>query len=99
MMTFDDLNHREPLHIHDAHVKQEPYYADFQQFKLLPHQGPIDTPEVLSVEPLQKVLDAFLQSIASGQNAFSDGAFARNVARVLAAIDASIAHQGSPICL
>lgn len=99
MITFDDLNHARPLHIHDAHVKQEPYYTDFQQFKLLPHQGSVDTPEVTATEPLKQVLNAFLQSMVSGQNAFSDAAFARDVARVLAAIDDSIAHAGSPVRL
>lgn len=99
MITWDDLKCSQPLRIYDAHVQQEPYYADFQQFKRLPHQGPVKAPEVKTKEPLENVLDAFLDAIGSGQSQFSDAAFARGVALVLEAIDASIHDQGAPVTL
>lgn len=99
MITWDDLNSCQPLRLHDAHVQQKPYYSDFEQFKLLPHQGAVTVPFVEPTEPLQNVLDAFLQGIRSGQTPFSDGRFARDVAITLDAIELSVAQQGVPVRL
>lgn len=88
MITWDDLNSCEPLRLHDAQVKQEG-----------PHQEVVTTPLVKSTEPLQNVLDAFLQGIHSGQAPFSDARFARDVAIILEAIESSVAQQGVPVSL
>ncbi len=68
---------------------------------ILKPQGQPDTQETPALkcpEPLKSVLDTFLESIENG-TAVTDGLFAAQVARVLAAVEASLRQGGAKICL
>lgn len=99
MLTWDDMHPQEPLRIYEAEVTQEPYYADFGQFKLLPQRGAVHIPALQQNEPLAEVLNTFLQAMHQGTPTGSDGTFAAGVAHTLAALQQSLQRQGAPISL
>jgi len=57
----------------------------------------LHVPDVPGDEPLRAQCDRFIEAIQTGRSPISDGAFGTRVVRVIEAIEASMAMNGSPL--
>ena len=96
MVVWNDMEWESPIQIYDRGVTIEPFYADFGEFQLLPRRGDVSIPAVRLIEPLKTQNEHFLEAVRKRTPPLSDGRFARNVVKVLEAIDASMKGGGIP---
>jgi predicted dehydrogenase len=98
MLTFDDLNHTEPLRLYDKQVTEArttPGFIDtFASFRASVRDGDITIPRITPGEPLRAECAQFLACIATGEESLSGGPEALAVIRVLEAIQRSLARRG-----
>lgn len=98
MLTFDDLNHTEPLRIYDKQVTDQlstPAFVDtFATFRASVRDGDITIPRITPGEPLRVECDHFLAAVAGGTPPLSGGRQALAVVRVLEAVQRSLARGG-----
>jgi predicted dehydrogenase len=98
MLTFDDLNHTEPLRLYDKQVTERPaqpeFLDTFASFRASVRDGDITIPRVTPGEPLRAECDHFLECIASGREPLTGGGQGLAVVRVLEAMQRSLEHHG-----
>jgi predicted dehydrogenase len=95
--VFNDLEAMEPVRLYRKGVGIADRFApEFGEFKLLLRDGDIIIPKVTVSEPLARVVEAFVRLALDGVENPSQGACGVNVARVLAAVEKSIARGGAP---
>jgi predicted dehydrogenase len=97
MVVFDDVDLLEPLRIYNKGFRRidesERVVDTFAKFRVELVHGDVVIPQVSTGEPLRLECQAFLDAIRDGAEPLSNGAFARNVVRVLEALDRSIAES------
>lgn len=98
MLTFDDLNHTEPLRLYDKQVTQSPRAADFVDtfatFRASVRDGDITIPRITPGEPLRVECEHFLECVAGGTPPLTSGRQALGVVRVLEAMQRSLQRGG-----
>jgi predicted dehydrogenase len=98
MLTFDDLNHTEPLRLYDKQVtdaRTRPAFIDtFASFRASVRDGDITIPRITPGEPLRAECRHFLECIASGAEPLTGGPEALAVIRVLEAMQRSLERRG-----
>jgi predicted dehydrogenase len=98
MLTFDDMNLNEPLHIYDKQVsaaRTGPTYVDsFASFYASARKGDVTVPKVARGEPLAAQCAHFLECIVTGKQPFTSGREGIAVVRALEAIQRSIRTGG-----
>ena len=98
MLTFDDLNHTEPLRIYDKQVTEsasDPGFIDtFATFRASVRDGDITIPRITPGEPLRAECQHFLECIAAGAEPATGGRQALAVVRALEAIERSLRNHG-----
>jgi len=98
MLTFDDLDHTEPLRIYDKQVTEArtaPAFIDtFASFRASVRDGDITIPRITPGEPLRAECHHFLECIAAGSEPLTGGREALAVVRVLEAMQRSLQHGG-----
>lgn len=96
MVVFDDVNMLEPLRIYNKGFRRvddrERVVDTFAKFRVELVHGDVVIPQVASGEPLRLECQAFLDAIRDGTEPLANAALARDVVRVLEAIDRSIAE-------
>jgi predicted dehydrogenase len=96
-LVFDDLNSLERVRIYEKGMSATMEADTFGEFKLIMRDGDIISPRVPNDEPLKNLASHFLNCIATNQKPLSDGQNGVDVVRVMAAIDQSLAQNGSPV--
>ncbi len=98
MLTFDDLNHTEPLRLYDKQVTETtsgPSFIDtFATFRASVRDGDITIPRITPGEPLRAECQHFLDCVAGGGAPFTGGRQALAVVRALEAVERSLRNQG-----
>jgi len=98
MLTFDDMNINEPLHIYDKQVtdlRTRPTYVDsFASFRASVRTGDITVPKVPLGEPLATQCAHFLECIVTGKQPLTGGREGVAVVRALEAMQRSIRARG-----
>ena len=98
MLTFDDMNINEPLHIYDKQVtdlRTRPIYVDsFASFRASIRKGDITVPKVPVGEPLATQCAHFLECIVTGERPFTGAPEGIAVVRALEAMQRSIRARG-----
>lgn len=97
MIQWDDLGALGPLTIFDKSVARESHYADFGEFHLLAREGDITMPRVPAAEPLKLEAEHFASCLKERAKPRTPAEQGVEVARVLDAIDRSMAAHGAPI--
>lgn len=101
MIVFDDVNLLEPLRIYNKSFRriddQEHVVDTFAKFRVELVHGDVVIPQVSTGEPLRLECQAFLDAIRDGSEPLANGALARDVVRVLEAIDRSIAGSSQRV--
>lgn len=95
MVTWNDLSTFGPIRLFDKGIIKERHYADFGQFQLLTREGDVMIPRIPMEEPLVVQARHFLSAIRKEVECVSDGRFALDVLKVLAAIDRSMNAGGA----
>ncbi len=99
MVVYDDTEPREKIRIYDTRVERPPHYDNFCDFQYAYHYGDCFVPRIEQYEPLRKMCQHFLESIASGQTPLSDGQNGADVVRVLEASSLSLSNDGAAVSL
>jgi predicted dehydrogenase len=103
MIVFDDMNLLEPLRIYSKgfrRVGESDRVVDtFAKFRVELVQGDVVIPQVSTGEPLRSECQAFLDAIRDGTEPLANATLARNVVRVLDAIDRSIAESSRRVAV
>ncbi len=97
MLTFDDLNLKEPIRVFDKGVTEQKVGGvvdTFASFRASIREGQISVPAVPAGEPLKAECEHFLECIETGQRPLTDAAVAIRVVRTLEAIQRSLAAGG-----
>ena len=98
MLTFDDMNLNEPLHIYDkqaSDVRIPPTYVDsFASFRASIRKGEVTVPKVPLGEPLAIQCAHFLECIETGKQSFTSAGEGIAVVRALEAMQRSIRAGG-----
>lgn len=98
MLTFDDLNHTEPLRVYDKQVtgaaNEAGFIDTFATFRAKVRDGDITIPRITAGEPLRTECQHFLECIAAGTEPLTSGRQALAVVRVLEAMQRSLANRG-----
>ena len=98
MLTFDDMNLKEPLSIYDRHesdVRIPPTYVDsFASFRASIRKGDVTVPKVPLGEPLAIQCAHFLECIVTGKQPFTSAGEGIAVVRALEAMQRSIRAGG-----
>ena len=98
MLTFDDMNLNEPLHIYDKQVSDvriPPAYVDsFASFRASIRRGDVIVPKVPLGEPLAIQCAHFLECIETGKQPFTSAGEGIAVVRALEAMQRSIRAGG-----
>ena len=104
MLTWDDLAATGPVMIYDkgvfafqGGVVKKAYYANYGDFRLLTREGDVSVPHVKQEEPLRIEAAHFLDCIRGQPNTLSGPQSGLDVARVLTAVQQSIANRGRPV--
>ena len=100
MIVFDDVNLMEPLRIYNKgfrRIDEQRVVDTFAQFRVELVQGDVVIPQVSTGEPLRSECQAFLDAIRDGTEPLAGGALARDVVRVLEALDRSIARSSQRV--
>ena len=93
MAIWDDLDTSETIKIFNKGVTREPFYSDYGEFQLLPHEGEVVSPLVKLIEPLKNQNNDFLDCIENGRNPFTDALFAHKITKIIEAIESSIKNK------
>ena len=97
MIVFDDVNLLEPLRVYNKGFRRvderERVVDTFAKFSVELVHGDVVIPQVSTGEPLRLECQAFLDAIRDGTEPLANAALARDVVRVLEAIDRSIAES------
>lgn len=99
MAIWDDLATLGPVMLFDKGVTRRQEYADFGEFQLLAREGDVVVPRVPAEEPLRSQSRAFIEALDAPETLKSDGRMGADVVRVLAAINRSMANDGTPVNL
>lgn len=99
MVLFDDINVFEPIRIYDKGFRKPREYFEFSEFKALLYDGDVVIPKVPMGEPLKNQCREFLSCVAERRKPLSDGEFATDVTRVLAAAAKSLKQKGKIVPL
>lgn len=90
-IVFDDLSVQEPLRIFYKGISVETEHElSFGEFKYMVRDGDIVSPKIPVQEPLRCLCDAFVHSIRTREQPYSDGTFGRDVVDVLCRISAGM---------
>ncbi len=91
MLTFDDMNLKEPVRIYDKGVSDEvtriPYVDTFSSFRSSIYEGDVSVPRIETGEPLRAQCDHFVECAIRGKRPETDGQDGLAVVRTLEAID------------
>ena len=71
--------------------------TSFGEYTLVTRDGDIVSPAIGIIEPLKHVCGHFLHCVRRGEAPLTDGAHARDVLRVMAAIEDSLQQNGTPV--
>lgn len=96
MIIWNDLGTLGPIMIFDKSVKREPAYLDFGEFNLLAREGDVTIPRVALTEPLKLQTEHFISCLLARSQPRTSVQQGIDVARVLDAINLSIAQGGIP---
>ena len=95
--VFNDLDGLEPLRLFkkgiDLDTETQP---DFGEFKFLLRDGDILSPKIQQHEPLRMIIDSFVCSVLDSAENITDGIFARNISKSIAAVHRSMSNNGVP---
>jgi predicted dehydrogenase len=97
MLTCDDMNLNEPLHIYDkqvSDVRTWPYADSFASFRASVRKGNVTVPKVPIGEPLTTECAHFLECIVTGKQPFTSAGEGIAVVRALEAMQRSIRAGG-----
>lgn len=95
---FDDLNNLESVRIFKKGISLENRVeADFGNFRFLLRDGDIISPKIDLMEPLVKMVNAFVNSVLDDKESISNGWFALEVTKALVAANKSIDSGGIKI--
>jgi len=97
MLTFDDMNLKEPLRIYDKEVNdvhRAAYVDSFASFRASVPKGNITVSQVSLGEPLKTQCAHFLECIVTGKQPFSGGREGIAVVRALGAMQRSMRAGG-----
>jgi predicted dehydrogenase len=103
MIVFDDMNLQEPIRIYQKGFQRMStgtaatagnLVDTLGQFRVQLTQGNVVIPNITTGEPLRNECQAFISSIKSGLQPYSDGKFGTSVVQVLEAMDRSM-KEGS----
>jgi predicted dehydrogenase len=103
MIVFDDMNLQEPIRIYQKGFQRMStgtaatagnLVDTLGQFRVHLTQGNVVIPNITTGEPLRNECQAFISSIKSGLQPYSDGKFGASVVQVLEAMDRSM-KEGS----
>jgi predicted dehydrogenase len=98
MLTFDDMNLKEPVRIYDKQVtdaRTKPAFVDtFATFRASVRDGGVAVPKIAVGEPLRAECDHFLECIATGKEPLTGGRQGAAVVRALEAIERSARSGG-----
>lgn len=94
MLTFDDTESVEKIRIYDkgADLKNP---EDFGEFQLSYRSGDVLSPKLDTYEPLNKVVEHFLESVKNKTTPRTNGTNGIEVIRVLEAIDRALGNGGA----
>ncbi len=99
MLTFDDVDMREPVRIYDKQVSDERTEASFvdtfSSFRMSVRDGEVSVPRFEMGEPLKNECEHFLDCVLSGEAARSGGPEGLAVVRVLDALSRSLERGGA----
>ncbi|MBI2377212.1 MAG: Gfo/Idh/MocA family oxidoreductase [Deltaproteobacteria bacterium] len=101
MIVYDDVAD-EKLTIYDKGITREERVpmeqpTDFARFKMVTRAGDVTIPNLSVPEPLAEECKHFIDCLTSRKRPISDGVEGARVARVLEAVDQSLAARGAPI--
>jgi predicted dehydrogenase len=95
MLVFDDMNLVEPLRIYHKGFDRVPPPGElidsFGSFRVQLREGDVVIPSISTGEPLRRECRAFLAAVRERSKPLADGELGRDVVRVLAALDRSMA--------
>ncbi len=95
--VFDDLNDLEQVRLFEKGIGVADHVEpDFGKFRFLLRDGDIISPKVEMHEPLSQLVDAFVKMVLDDEESISDGRFALEVTKTVAAIHKSIQAGGAP---
>lgn len=94
MVVYDDVDPNEKIRIFDKGVEVPPYSDTMEEFRLSYRYGDIITPHIALKEPLRVECEHFLQVIAEGRRARSDGYVGLRVVQILEAAQRSLLNSG-----
>jgi predicted dehydrogenase len=101
MLTFDDIDLREPLRLYDKQVaddRSRPEFVDsFESFRMSVREGDIAVPKVPASEPLRNECEHFLDCVIDGKTPLSGGPEGLAVVQVLDALSRSLAEGGREV--
>lgn len=93
-VEFNDLDNLEPIRIYEKGISlDERIEADFGDFRFLLRDGDIISPKTEMHEPLSQVIDSFVSAVLDDKEIISDGQFALEVTRTLAAVQKSLVSR------
>jgi predicted dehydrogenase len=95
-VVIDDLS-GEPVRIYDKGALMEPAYGSFGEFKLVTRTGDVVAPAISPSEPLKSQCRHFLHALRTGELLLGDADDGVRVVRLLAAVDASMAENGTTV--
>ncbi len=99
MLTFDDVDHSEPLRIYDKQITEErtraTFVDSFSAFRTISREGDIQIPHVSMGQPLRNECEHFLDCVINGEKPRSGGVEGLAVVKTLEAISASREAGGS----
>ncbi len=99
MLTFDDIDLREPVRIYDKQVSNErtgaSFVDTFSSFRMSVLDGDVSVPRFPMGEPLKNECEHFLDCVIDGKAARSGGPEGLAVVRVLEALSRSLEQGGT----
>ena len=97
-IVFDDLNNLEKVRVFEKGVVSATTEASsYGEYHFLVRDGDIVSPRIEVSEPLKNQCSHFLECVMQGSRPLTSGWEGLLVVKVMAAIDDSIAHKGTPI--
>jgi predicted dehydrogenase len=97
MITWDDMAISGSISVYDRRVVQEPYYDNFEQFRLLTHEGDVTIPRLKGGEPLGGEAAHFIACCRSGSIDLCSATEGAEVVEILEAVDRSLAAGGNRV--
>ena len=95
--VFNDLDGLEPLRLFKKGIDLDTEIRpDFGEFKFLLRDGDILSPKIQQHEPLRMIIDSFVCLVLDNAENITDGIFARNISKSMAAVHRSMSNNGVP---